>query len=127
MATTALVASSRGDAKPEQALLGLLGLAARAGQLVSGTEQVRAATRAGRIRLAVLAADAAPAQRDKLVPLLEARGVRYFVAMSRERLGAAIGRTPVSAVGLKQDGFARRATELLARAAGRRDHVQEEV
>lgn len=111
----------------EQALLGLLGLAARARELVSGTEQVRGELRKGRVRLVVLAADAAPGQRAKLTPLLEALGVRHFVALRREQLGAAIGRSPVSAVGLKEAGFARRAAELLRELGDRPDHVQEEA
>jgi ribosomal protein L7Ae-like RNA K-turn-binding protein len=116
---------NHGPGGGERGLLGLLGLAARARELVSGTEQVRGELRKGRVRLVVLAADAAPGQRSKLVPLLEATGVRYYVALEREQLGAAIGRSPVSAVALKEAGFARRAAELLEELVPRPDHVQE--
>ncbi len=48
----------------------------------------------------VLAADAADAQRGKLIPLLDARRIPYYTGFSREELGAALGRAPVSAIGL---------------------------
>jgi ribosomal protein L7Ae-like RNA K-turn-binding protein len=121
------VARKSVPADPEQALLGLLGLAARARAVVSGTEQVRAEARKGRLELVVLARDAAAGQRSKLTGLLDAREISYFSVLSREQLGSAIGRAPVSAIGLKQQGFARRAAELAALIAGRQDHVQEEV
>jgi ribosomal protein L7Ae-like RNA K-turn-binding protein len=112
---------------PEQALLGLLGLAARAGALVYGTEQVRGAVRDASARLVILAADAASGQQAKLLPLLEARGVVHFIGPSREALGAATGRASISALGLTDAGFARRAGELLAALAARQAQAQEEV
>ena len=95
-------------------LLSLLGLAARAGSLVSGTEAVRAEARDGKVHFVLLAADAAAGQRGKLVPLLDARGIGHHTAFSREELGRAIGRASASAVGVADAGFARRAAELIA-------------
>lgn len=97
-------------------MLGLLGLAARAGKTVSGTDAVRAEVREGKIGWVLLADDVAPGQRAKLVPLLEARGVRHHTGFSRAELGHAIGRAAASAVGLRDEGFARRAEELIAAA-----------
>lgn len=112
---------------PETALLGLLGLAKRAGALVTGTEQVRVAVRDGSARVVVLAGDAAPGQQAKLLPLLQARGVAHFVGPRRDQLGAATGLGPVSALGLTEVGFARRASELLTALAARQEQAQEEV
>ncbi len=95
-------------------LLGLLGLAARAGALVAGTEAVRAEVRDGNVQCVLLAADAAVGQRSKLIPLLDARGVRHYTRFSRAELGRATGRAPTSAIGIKNAGFARRVQELAA-------------
>jgi ribosomal protein L7Ae-like RNA K-turn-binding protein len=102
---------------PERALLDLVGLAARAGALVHGTDATRRAVREGGVLFVLVAADGAPGQVSKLVPLLEARGVPYAHTLSRAALGAATGREFVSAIGITQDGFARRARQLAAALA----------
>lgn len=94
-------------------LLDLLGLAARAGALVTGTDSVRQAVRDARLHRVFLAEDAAPGQRQKLVPLLQARGVPSHIQFSRVELGSAVGRGPVSAVGVIDRNLARRAGELV--------------
>jgi ribosomal protein L7Ae-like RNA K-turn-binding protein len=99
---------------PERSLLDLLGLAARAGRVVAGTDGVRQGVRDGEAKFVILAADASPKQHAKLTPLLEARNVRHQLLLTREQLGAAIGRGPVSAVGLTDAGFARQARALIA-------------
>lgn len=91
----------------------MLGLAMRAGKIVVGTEMVRNAARRGDIRLALVAEDAAEGQMAKLLPLLEATGVAHQRVWTREWLGAAIGRSPVAAVGLTDEGFAARAEHWL--------------
>lgn len=97
---------------PERALLDLVGLAARAGALVHGTDATRRAVREGGVLYVLVAGDVAPGQSGKLLPLLEARGVPYAHTLSRVALGAATGREFVSAIGITQDGFARRARQL---------------
>ena len=107
-----LEGGGRPDRAPDQALLDLLGLAARAGGIIRGTDAVRGGIRKGEVVLAILASDGSPTQLRKLTPLLEARGVPYRVLLDRERLGSAVGRGPLSAVGLTNRGFAKRAAEL---------------
>ena len=101
----------------ERALLDLVGLAARARGLVLGTDATRRGVRDGEVRAVILAADASPTQRQKLVPLLDARGVRHATCLSRDRIGAALGRDETSAVGFTNENFARRALELAAALA----------
>lgn len=101
------------------AVLPLLGLAARAGTLVPGTGRVREAVRAGVVRFVVVAGDASENARDKLLPLLAARGVPHAVVFDRTALGAAVGRSPLSAVGITDASLAGRVAELLGRV-GRR-------
>jgi ribosomal protein L7Ae-like RNA K-turn-binding protein len=94
-------------------VLRLLGLAARAGAIVPGTERVREAARGGRVRYVLVAADASANARDKLLPLLEARDLPHATAFTRLELGAAVGLSPLSAVGLTDASFAARVGELL--------------
>jgi len=97
---------------PEEAIR-LLGLAARAGAVVAGTERVREAAARGRLRLVIVASDVSPNRRQKLMPLLERAGVRIAPGTDRARLGEAVGRAPVSAIGVTDASFARRIEELL--------------
>ena len=94
-------------------MLRLLGLATRAGAVAPGTERVREAARAGALHFALLASDASDNSRQKLVPLLDARQIPYAVAYRREALGAAVGRAPVSAVGITEIKLASRVREML--------------
>lgn len=80
--------------------------------MVHGTDGTRKGVREGEVLCVIIAGDSSLTQRQKLEPLLEARGVPGFVCLSRERIGGAIGRAEVSAVGLTDKNFARRAAEL---------------
>jgi ribosomal protein L7Ae-like RNA K-turn-binding protein len=95
-------------------VLDLLGLAARAGALITGIDSVRRAARDDKVFRVILADDAAPGQQGKLTPLLDARKVPYHTLFTRFELGAALGRDSVSAVGITDRSFARRTGELVA-------------
>lgn len=103
---------------PDADLLRLLGLAARAGALVPGSERVREAARAGELGFAVVAADASGYRRDRLVPLLEGLGIPHIVAFDRARIGHAVGRAPLGAVGVTTASFAERLATLAGQTAG---------
>lgn len=98
--------------RPARAL-GLLGMATRAGAVVPGTERVREAARAGTLRLAVVASDASDNSRGKLLPLLIARGISHVIRFERNELGAAVGRGPLSAVGVVDAALAARLLTLM--------------
>ena len=106
--------SGAGRPAPERALADLLGLAARARAVVHGTGATRQGVRDGEVAGVLLAADSSPTQTKKLVPLLEARGVPYAACLTRAEIGAAMGQGPVSALGIKDRNFARRALDLAA-------------
>lgn len=95
------------------ALLQLLGLATRAGAVLPGTERVREAARAGQLEFALIAADASTNSRDKLLPLLSARQIAHAVVSTRAALGVAVGRAPVSALGITEKNLARRVKQIL--------------
>ena len=87
--------------------LRLLGLARRAGAVVSGTEAVRGAIRQGEARLILMAEDASVPQMDKVRRTLRNRPVPQVILGDRAILGAAVGRAPVSAVAVTGVSFAK--------------------
>jgi ribosomal protein L7Ae-like RNA K-turn-binding protein len=78
----------------------LLGLGARARNVVVGVEGVRRAAFRNKLFLAIVAADASQHSSGKIVPLLRARGVTLIVGPDATELGAAVGRHSVAAIGL---------------------------
>lgn len=90
----------------------MLGLAARAGAVLPGTERVREAARAGELQFVLVAADASANSLDKLLPLLEKRNVDHAVVLDRVTLGGAIGKAPISAIGITETKLASRVREL---------------
>lgn len=107
-------------------ILDLIGLAARAGRVAFGTERVREAVRQGAARYVIIAADAAEGARDKLLPLLRARGVDHAIEFERWELGRALGRGPLSAVALLAGPLAERVQALVARGVSDVDSRREE-
>jgi len=95
----------------------LLGLARRAGAVVPGTVAVREAVREGRARLVVLAADASPAQLDKVERTLAGRPAPRVSFGDRSGLGAALGKRPLSAVAVTHPSFARQIVAALQESA----------
>ena len=87
--------------------LRLLGLAARAGALVYGTDLVRRAAKAGTIRLAVVASDISENTREKL-DSLETSEVVVIAGPDRGELGALVGKGPLSVIGVTDENFAGR-------------------
>jgi len=74
---------------------------------VVGVDQVRRAALKGKVKLAVVAPDAARNSLDKVLPLLAARHVRVIEAPSARELGAAVGRASTAAVGVLDAQLAR--------------------
>jgi ribosomal protein L7Ae-like RNA K-turn-binding protein len=88
-------------------LAALLGLGYRGRLVVVGVEQVRGETKKGTMRLAVIAHDASRHSREKVIPLLKAKGVDIVETLSADELGAAVGREQTAAVGITDAGLAR--------------------
>jgi ribosomal protein L7Ae-like RNA K-turn-binding protein len=88
-------------------LLRLVGLGVRGRLAVVGVEQVRDAALHNKLKLAVIAPDASRNSLDKVVPLLNARRVRFYEGPSAAELGAAVGRQQTAAVGIVDAQLAR--------------------
>src|SRR3954467_11878339 len=88
------------NAQVRQRLLRLLGLGLRSRGAVVGVQQVREAAKRNKIIFAVVASDASTNSLDKVVPLLNARRVRFVEVPSAAELGAAVGRDTTAVVGI---------------------------
>lgn len=113
-------------ASPKSELLGLLGLARRAGAVVSGTEAVRRAIREGEARLVLTAGDASGVQLDKIRSTMRDRPIPRAVLGDRSALGAAVGRAPLSAVAVTHPSLAARLLEGLTEEAAAAAAMEEQ-
>jgi len=91
----------------QRRLLGLLGLGVRGRRAVVGVQQVRDAALRGKLVYAVVAPDASRHSLDKIVPLLNARRVRFIEGPSASELGSAVGRETTAVVGVVDAQLAR--------------------
>ena len=98
-----------------------LGLARRAGQLMTGLDRIRAWLRSATAAVLVTAVDGAADGRRKLRRL--APHVPLIVAFSRAELGAALGRDEVVHVALAPGALAQRLLRETKRLAGFRSDV----
>jgi ribosomal protein L7Ae-like RNA K-turn-binding protein len=94
-------------------LLRLIGLGVRARNVVVGVEQVRTAAKKGSLEFAVVAPDASANSREKIVPLLRARRVKFVEGPTAAELGAAVGREQTAAVGVVDPQLARGIRDLI--------------
>jgi ribosomal protein L7Ae-like RNA K-turn-binding protein len=99
----------------------MLGLAARAGAVIPGTDRVREAARSDALHFVLIASDLSDNSRDKLLPLLDARQVPYAIVSDRDALGGAVGRAPLSALGITEKKLARRVQQLIHESDAVRD------
>ena len=106
----------------ERKLLGLVGLGARARNIVVGVDRVRDAVHKGKVALAVVAPDASRHSREKVLPLLTARRVQVFEGPTAAALGAAVGKASTAVVGITDAALARGVRRLLFPAAGAPRH-----
>lgn len=90
----------------DEALLRMLGLALRAGRLAVGSERVARMVARGKRPLVVIAADASPRQREKIMALAPVRDV-WADRVDREGLARALGRDDLTVVALDDPDFLR--------------------
>ena len=95
------------DEHQQRKLLGLIGLGVRGRGAVIGVERVRDAAKRGKLHLAIAASDASSNSLDKVVPLLQARGITVVTGASAADLGAAAGRETTAVIGIVDKGLAK--------------------
>ena len=89
----------------EQNLLFALGLAQKAGKTASGDFAVRGAIKKGKVKLLLVAADAAENSKKDLVYMCQDYHVTLIEVLDRQRLGAAIGKAQRTAVAIIDNNF----------------------
>ncbi|MGH9887122.1 MAG: L7Ae/L30e/S12e/Gadd45 family ribosomal protein [bacterium] len=102
-----------------QRMLRLLGLGVRSRGAVVGVQQVRDAAKRNKVIFAVVASDASVNSRDKVVPLLNARRVRFVEVPSAAELGSAVGRDQTAVVGIVDRQLAAGVRDLVTSAPSR--------
>jgi ribosomal protein L7Ae-like RNA K-turn-binding protein len=81
-------------------MLRLVGLGVRSRGAIVGVEQVRLAASKNKVAFAIVAADVSKNSLDKIVPLLNARRVRFVEVPSASELGNVVGRQTTAVVGI---------------------------
>jgi ribosomal protein L7Ae-like RNA K-turn-binding protein len=94
-------------------LLRLVGLGVRGRGAVIGVEQVREGAKRNKVAFAVVAMDASRHSLDKVIPLLNARRVRFVEVPSAAELGGAVGRETTAVVGIVDRQLAKGIRELV--------------
>ena len=106
------------DEAAKRKILGLVGLGIRARLAVVGVQQVRDAAKRGRLKIALVAADASQNSLDKVTALLSARGVRAVTDFSAAELGAVAGRETVAVIGVSDAGLTRGIADAISGSDG---------
>ena len=100
-----------------QRLVGLVGLARKAGEAVTGFEKVKDWLAQGRAKVLLQASDGSERGKGKL---WTPTGGRYFAVLTAEELGVAFGRQRVIHAALAAGGLSTRVVEEAAKLAGLR-------
>ncbi len=87
-------------------LFSYLGLAQRAGKLVSGEGAVESAVRRGKVHLLIVAQDASLNTKAKFVNMARHRQIKYVLVGDKASLGAAVGKAQRAVIGVLDQGFA---------------------
>lgn len=99
----------------ESRALNLLGLAMRAGQVISGDDMAEREIRAGRAAIVLLDEGASARTRDKYEGLCQRKGITLFL-LSEDSLGRSIGKDGRMVATLKKGPLARQMETLLTAA-----------
>ncbi len=100
-----------------QKLLGLLGLARRAGKLAVGFSAVEKIVRRGEAPFIILAQDTGASQKNKIERWEPLSGMLSDV-LTAEELAQAMGREKLSVVGVSDAGFVKGIRKLVAGGSG---------
>ncbi|MBS3872671.1 MAG: ribosomal L7Ae/L30e/S12e/Gadd45 family protein [Firmicutes bacterium] len=98
--------------------LQFLGLAQRAGAVVSGTMACTEALKKGKVSLLVVAEDTEPKSAALYRQMAESKSIPYLTIFSQAALGHAIGKSRRALVVINDANFARRLQELSLNIGG---------
>ena len=96
-------------------ILGLIGLATRAGGIAFGADSVESEIKQKKVKLIILAEDASDRTKDKYKELGEKYNIPVVVVFNIEELSKAIGKNNKAIIGIKNESLA---NEILKRNFG---------
>jgi ribosomal protein L7Ae-like RNA K-turn-binding protein len=103
----------------------MLGLASKAGKLVSGEDAVRNSIRQGKVKLLIISEDAADNTKKRFLNASEFYKIPTVIWGNKEQLGFSIGKSDRSVIGIHDDNFKKSVLSLMetdhpAAVAGRK-------
>ena len=102
----------------EDKVVGLIGLAHRAGAIASGAMQTEKALLSGRCQLLLVAMDTAPETKKRLDAITMQTETPTLGALTKLQMGTAVGKSPKAALAVTDKGFAEAIKKLLANRLG---------
>ncbi|MDY6268687.1 MAG: ribosomal L7Ae/L30e/S12e/Gadd45 family protein [Selenomonadaceae bacterium] len=97
----------------KQKVTNLLSMAARARRIASGAFAVEEAAKKGKAKYLLIAEDAETASKKKYETLSDTYGIPAGCFLTREELGACLGKEYRAAAALLDDGFAKKLEALM--------------
>ncbi len=97
----------------EEKIYSLLGLATRAGKVVSGDDSTLLDMKKGRVNLVIVADDASDNTKKLFSDKCSYRNIEVINFSTKLGLGSAIGKGYRAVVGIKDEGFSKRLKELM--------------
>ncbi|MBQ7794803.1 MAG: ribosomal L7Ae/L30e/S12e/Gadd45 family protein [Clostridia bacterium] len=88
-------------------VLGLIGLAKRAGRMSGGAELCEEAVRQGKSRLIIIASDISENSRKAICDCCRHYGVKYITYATKSELGSAVGAEIRAVISINDDGLAK--------------------
>lgn len=90
-----------------------LGLATRAGKIVSGDDSTLLDLKKGKVNLILIAEDASDNTKKLFKDKSTFRKIPYLFFSTKEEIGYAIGKSPRAVLGIKDKNFSKKIIELL--------------
>ena len=97
----------------EDKIYSLLGLATRAGKIVSGDDSTLLELKRGNVKLVILAQDSSDNTKKLFKDKSSYRNINYVYFSNKLQLGYAIGKAPRAVLGVKDINFANKILELI--------------
>ena len=97
----------------EDKIYSLLGLATRAGKIVSGDDSTLLELKRGNVKLVIVAQDSSDNTKKLFKDKSSYRNINYVYFSNKLQLGYAIGKAPRAVLGVKDINFANKMLELI--------------
>ncbi|MCX7746890.1 MAG: ribosomal L7Ae/L30e/S12e/Gadd45 family protein [Clostridia bacterium] len=97
----------------ENKIYSFLGLAMKAGKLISGEEPCERALKSGKVFLIILAEDTSYNNRKKFADMCQYRNVAIRFFGEKEKIGRYIGKSVRTVIAVSDEGFSKRLIELI--------------